>query len=101
MQGVCREGAGLQRAAERVQDFNAQELANTLWAMAKAGMVLPDAFECLCKAFAEKVQDRNKQHLASSLWSMAKAGVHLAEAHEASFAAMAKTPPSSSVHLGT
>ncbi len=32
-------------AAAKGQDFNAQDLANTLWAMAATGRVLPEVFD--------------------------------------------------------
>ncbi len=37
-------------AAAKVQDFNAQEVANTLWAMATTSRVLPEVFDSLCRA---------------------------------------------------
>ena len=43
--------------AQKVQDFNARDLANTLWAMAKTGTQMPDVFEALCTAAAQKVPD--------------------------------------------
>ena len=54
-------------AAEKVQDFNAQEIANTLWAMAKTGTQMPDVFEALCTAAVQKVQDFNAQGIANML----------------------------------
>ena len=33
-------------AVKRVEDFNAQNLANALWAMAKTGTDTPDIFQC-------------------------------------------------------
>ena len=39
-------------AAAKVQDFNAQDLANTLWAMAKTSRVLPEVFDSLCQRTA-------------------------------------------------
>ncbi len=34
-------------AGEKVQDFNSQEIGNTLWAMAKIGPDMPEVFEAL------------------------------------------------------
>ena len=53
-------------AAAKVQDFNSQGLADTLWAMAKTGRVRPEVFALLCWAAAAKVQDFNAQELANS-----------------------------------
>ena len=55
-----------------MQDFKAQGLANTLWAMAKTSRVVPEVFDPLCQAAAAKVQDFNAQDLANMLWAMAK-----------------------------
>ena len=55
-------------AAQKVQDFNAQNVANTLWAMAKTGTQMPDVFEALCTAAAQKVQDFNAQEIANTLF---------------------------------
>ena len=52
---------------EKLQDFNAQDLANTLWAMAKTGTQMPDVFEALCAEASRKVQDFNAQGLAHTL----------------------------------
>ena len=41
-----------QAAAAKVQDFNAQDLANTLWAMATTSRVPPEVFDSLCRAAA-------------------------------------------------
>ena len=44
-------------AAQQIQDFNALELANTLWAMAKTGTQLPDAFGALRMAAAQNARE--------------------------------------------
>ena len=44
------------KARENIQAFDAQNIANTLWAMAETGIILPELFEPLCKIAAEKVQ---------------------------------------------
>ena len=54
-------------ASRKVQDFNAQDIANTLWAMAKTGTQMPDVFEALCAEASRKVQDFNAQGLATTL----------------------------------
>ena len=60
-------------AAENVRDFNAQELATILWAVAKTGMRMPAVFKALCAAAAQNVQDFNAQELANTLRAMARA----------------------------
>ena len=74
-------------AAQKVQDFNAQEVANTLWAMAKTGTQTPDVFEALGAEACRKVQDFNAQDLANAL----KGFVISAEPDE-EFEAHAKEP---------
>ena len=54
-----------------VPDFHAQELANALWAMTKAGAGTPVVFEALCEAVAEIF---HAQELANTLWAMAMTG---------------------------
>ncbi len=68
---------------QKVQDFNAQEIANTLWAMAKTGTQTPDVFEALCAEASRKVQDFNAQEIANTLWAMAKSGTRKPEVLEA------------------
>ena len=53
-------------AAAKVQDFNAQGLANALWAMATTSRVLPEVFDSLRWAAATKVQAFNAQDLVYS-----------------------------------
>ena len=55
-------------AAQRLQDVNAQEIANSLWAMAKSGTRTPDVFEAHCTAAAQKPQGFNAREIANTLW---------------------------------
>ena len=64
-------------AGEKVQDFNSQGIANSLWAMGKTGTYMPEVFETLCTAAGEKVQDFDSQGIATALWAMAEADVHM------------------------
>ena len=57
-------------AAFKVEEFDAQEVANTLWAMPKTSRVLPEVFDSLCWAAAAKVQDFNAQEVANTLWAI-------------------------------
>ncbi len=54
----------------KVQDFNSQGLADTLWAMAKTSRVRPEVFASLCWAAAAKVQDFNMQEIANTMCAM-------------------------------
>ena len=58
---------GTATAGEKVRDFNSQEMANTVWAMAKTGTCMPKVFETLCTAAGEKVQDFNSPEIANTL----------------------------------
>ena len=40
-------------ASRKVQDFNAQEIANTLWAMAKSGTRKPEVLEAFRRRAAQ------------------------------------------------
>ncbi len=54
-------------AAAKVQDFDAQDLANTLWAMAETSRALPEVFDSPCRAAAAKVQDFNTPRITNTL----------------------------------
>jgi hypothetical protein len=49
-----------------MQDSNARNVANMLWAMAEISWVLPEVFDSLCRAVAAKVQDFDAQNFAST-----------------------------------
>ena len=64
-------------AAEwRVGDFNAQELANTAWAFAKAGQPDAQLFMALARAAERRVGDFNAKHLANTAWAFAVANCY-------------------------
>ena len=69
-----RRGGQGEAAAQKLQDFDAPDLATTLWAMATAGTQMPAVFEALCEAAAQKLQDFDAPGLATTLWAMATAG---------------------------
>ena len=58
----------------RVGDCNAQELANTAWAFAKAEHRASALFDALATAAARRVRDFNAQELANTAHAFAKAG---------------------------
>ena len=53
-------------AAQRVQEFDAHDLANTLGAMARKGTQMLDV-EALCTAAAQKVQGFKAQEIVNTL----------------------------------
>ena len=53
-------------------DFDEQDFANTLQAMAKTSKLLPEIFDLLCRAAAAKVTDSDEQDFANTLRAMAK-----------------------------
>jgi hypothetical protein len=69
----------LSREAERkARDFNPQEIANTLWALATAGVRLPGSLvESLSREAERKARDFNPQDIANMLWALATAGGRL------------------------
>ena len=57
----------LATAAERhVDDFNAQELANTAWAFATASHVDAELFTALARAVQQRLGDFSTQNLANT-----------------------------------
>ncbi|KAJ1452072.1 hypothetical protein M885DRAFT_445539, partial [Pelagophyceae sp. CCMP2097] len=56
-------------------DFEGQDLANTLWSYARAGVEAPCLFEAAAAAAVGKVSDFEPQDLANTVWAFAKAGV--------------------------
>ncbi len=60
-------------------DFDEQDFANTLQAMAKTSKLLPEIFDLLCRAAATKVMDFDEQDFANTLPAMAKTSKLLPE----------------------
>ena len=64
----------LAKAAERRNgDFNAQDLANSAWAFAKASFPNAELFAVLAKAAGRRLEDFNAQNLANTAWAFATA----------------------------
>ena len=55
--------------------FNAQEIANTLNAMSKLGLLVVDLEKILLSAISRNAQDFNAQEIANALNAMAKLGL--------------------------
>ena len=81
----------MQAAAAKVQDFNAPDVANTRWAMAKIDRVLLEVFDSLCRATTVKVLDLNTEEPANTLWAMVKIGRVLSEVFDSLCQAAAGT----------
>lgn len=81
--GVARSGTGqsmkslvkaLAKAIERcLHDCNAQELANSAWAFAKAGYLDANLFSSLARVVESRANDFNAQELANISWAFATA----------------------------
>ena len=59
----------------RLDGFNAQDLSNTVWAFATAGIEEPALFEALSAQAARRgLRDFREQHLSNTAWAFAKSG---------------------------
>ena len=67
----------------RLDGCNAQELANTAWAFAKAGYVDQQLFTCLAQVSVKHLDSFNAQELANTAWAFATAGHSDAQLFEA------------------
>ena len=63
------------RAAGRhIDEFEAQELANTAWAFATTGRSDPQLFIVFAKASEQRIGKFSAQNLANTAWALATAG---------------------------
>ena len=62
-------------AVPRLGDFKSQELTNTVWAFATAGVPAPTLFATVAKAAVPRLGDFTPQNLANTAWAFATAGV--------------------------
>ena len=60
------------RAVTIIDEFNAQELTNTLWAYAKTGHASPALFDAAAVAALQHMRELSPHHLAILPWSFAK-----------------------------
>eukprot|EP00929_Paragymnodinium_shiwhaense_P048416 TRINITY_DN24481_c0_g2_i3.p1 TRINITY_DN24481_c0_g2~~TRINITY_DN24481_c0_g2_i3.p1 ORF type:complete len:1080 (-),score=278.32 TRINITY_DN24481_c0_g2_i3:174-3413(-) len=58
----------------RLGDCNAQELANTAWAFAKAGQSDAELFEALARVAEKRISELNAQEVANTVWAFATTG---------------------------
>jgi hypothetical protein len=67
-------------AQRHLDQFNAQELANTLWAFAKAGQQDEQLFKALAKMAEQRLEQFNAQNLANTAWALTdSAALHARE----------------------
>eukprot|EP00966_Prymnesium_polylepis_P222844 5155282-Prymnesium_polylepis.1 len=57
-----------------LHDFNPQDLANTVWAFAAAGVRAEALFAAADAAVRSRLCDFNPQDLANTVWAFATAG---------------------------
>jgi len=70
-------------AGPRLNEFNSQDLANTVWAFATAGVEAPQLFEGIAAETGSRLKEFNSQNLANMAWAFATAGVEAPELFEA------------------
>ncbi|KAJ1463443.1 hypothetical protein M885DRAFT_429561, partial [Pelagophyceae sp. CCMP2097] len=62
-------------APKKIATFKTQELANTVWAYATAGVSAPALFETVAAESSKKIATFDPQNLANTVWAYATAGV--------------------------
>ncbi|KAJ1453336.1 hypothetical protein M885DRAFT_619082, partial [Pelagophyceae sp. CCMP2097] len=62
-------------ALKKMATFDPQNLANTVWAYATAGVAAPALFEAVAVESSKKIATFNPQDLANTVWAYATAGV--------------------------
>jgi hypothetical protein len=68
---------------KKLNDFNAQGLSNSMWAIAQLCEEAPEFFEALCNEGMKKLSDFNAQNLSNSMWAIAKLRKDVPEFFEA------------------
>jgi len=69
-------------APSTMADFHAQEISNTAWAFAKAGLTSPALFAAFAAQIAVKAHDFNAQALSNTAWAFATVGCDVETATE-------------------
>ncbi|KAJ1463507.1 hypothetical protein M885DRAFT_474692, partial [Pelagophyceae sp. CCMP2097] len=70
-------------ASKKIAAFNPQDLANTVWAYATAGVAAPALFEAVAAKAPKKIATFKSQELANTVWAYATAGVEAPALFEA------------------
>jgi hypothetical protein len=63
------------RAIDTIHSFNSQDIANTVWAFATAGIAAPKLFDTAADAAVRKIGNFNEQNIANTVWAFATAGI--------------------------
>lgn len=63
------------RALNCLADFKAQEIANLVWALSKAGLAAPDLFDAVARETRHRLHEFKPQELSNTAWAFSKAGV--------------------------
>ena len=71
----------------RLDEFNAQDLANTGWAFATVGQQDEQLFKALAKMAERRLDQFNAQELANTAWAFKKAGIWMPELMQKFYAA--------------
>jgi len=86
--------------SRRVEGFNSQELANTVWAFATADVKAPELFDTVASAALPRLGEFNSQGFANTVWAFATAGVKAPELFDAiAAAALPRLSELNSQHL--
>ena len=64
--------ASARETERRVSEFNAQDIANTVWAFAKVKLLDEKLFAALAREAERRVRELNAQDLANMAWAFAK-----------------------------
>ncbi|MEM7519348.1 MAG: hypothetical protein AAF368_20795 [Planctomycetota bacterium] len=70
-------------AGRRINEFNAQGMANTVWAFATAGIAAQLLFEAIAEEVRRRIVEFNAQNMASTVWAFATAGTRAHSLFEA------------------
>jgi len=62
-------------AVPRLDEFDPQALANTLWSFAKSGVKVPRFFDAVAIAALPQISKFNSQDLSITVWAFATAGI--------------------------
>ena len=63
------------KASRRIRDFNSQDMANTAWAFARAGVAALDLFDAIASAAPRRIAEFKSQELANTAWAFAAVDV--------------------------
>ena len=59
----------------RIDEFEAQHMANSIWAVAKAEIPATQLFDAIAEKAPKRIDEFNSQNMANAVWAFATAGV--------------------------